>query len=104
MTKEKSRQRFTNYFTAVEFVKWDDVAEPVLQFSDDSTMAVAVVRKEVITRGSAGRSAGYDAFCLDVDIQESEWCLEARCDHVNGKKLTKGSYPNPEIHWKYLVK
>ena len=54
MTKEKSWQRFTNYFTAVEFVKWDDVAEPVLQFSDDSTMAVAVVRKEVITREVQG--------------------------------------------------
>jgi hypothetical protein len=48
--KEESTKRFQSYFDAVDFVKWDDVSEPVFSFSDDATMATTVVNKLVITR------------------------------------------------------
>lgn len=51
-TKEETLQRYQNYFSAVEFVKWDDVQEPIIKFSDDGTMAYSVVEKEVAVRYS----------------------------------------------------
>jgi len=48
MSMEENRLRFHHYFQSVEFVKWDDVADPVLTFSNDSTLAVATIQKQVI--------------------------------------------------------
>ncbi len=47
---EENRERFQNYFDAVEFVKWEDVNPPIIRFSDDASMAYTVVEKEVIVR------------------------------------------------------
>jgi hypothetical protein len=52
-SKEESMKRFQAYFDAVDFVKWDDVSEPVFSFSDDATMATTVVDKLVITKQRA---------------------------------------------------
>lgn len=49
-TYSESAKRFQAYFDAVEFIKWDDVAAPIISFSDDGTMATTVVDKIVITR------------------------------------------------------
>ena len=46
----ESAKRFQAYFDEVEFIQWDDVTPPVFSFSDDGTMATAVVDKIVITR------------------------------------------------------
>ena len=48
-----SKKRFAAYFGAVEFVKWDDMKEPVFNFSRDSTLAVVSVQKLVILREKA---------------------------------------------------
>ena len=42
--------RYHSYFSAVEFVRWDDLMEPVLRFSDDSSMAYSIVDKMVTVR------------------------------------------------------
>lgn len=47
-TVEDNIARYNNYFSAVEFVKWDDVNPPVIRFSEDGSMAYTVVDKEVI--------------------------------------------------------
>ncbi len=47
-TYEENFQRFTNYFNSVEFIKWDDLVEPVIRFSDDGKLAYTIVDKEVI--------------------------------------------------------
>ncbi len=47
---QENLQRFRNYFERVDFVKWDDVAEPEISFSRDGTMAYTVVQKEVVVR------------------------------------------------------
>ncbi|MEO1031841.1 MAG: hypothetical protein AAFX55_10580 [Bacteroidota bacterium] len=39
--------RYHNYFTSVAFLKWDDVSEPIIKFSDDGTMAYTIVDKIV---------------------------------------------------------
>ncbi len=35
--------RFGSYFSNVEFVKWDDTAAPIIEISNDGTMAYAIV-------------------------------------------------------------
>ena len=39
--------RYHNYFSEVEFVKWDDVTDPIIRFSDDGKLAYAIVDKIV---------------------------------------------------------
>lgn len=39
--------RYHKYFSSVEFVKWDDVTEPIISLSEDGTMAYSVVDKIV---------------------------------------------------------
>lgn len=50
ISPETGRQRFTNYFNAVDFIKWEDRAAPIFHFSADSTMAVVTIQKQVIVR------------------------------------------------------
>ncbi len=47
-TPEENRERIGKYFGRVEFVKWDDVAEPVIRFSDDASLCYAIIQKQVI--------------------------------------------------------
>lgn len=46
----ESLARYQNYFNSVEFVRWDDIRDPVIRFSDDGSLAYTVVRKEVVVR------------------------------------------------------
>lgn len=41
-------KRIQGYFNRVEFIKWDDRLPPKISFSNDGTMAYAVVQKLVI--------------------------------------------------------
>ncbi len=47
-TIEEQRGRFTAYFGAVRFHKWDDLVAPVIHVSADGTLASVIVRKEVV--------------------------------------------------------
>ncbi len=47
-TREEQRQRFTAYFGAVRFHKWDDRVAPVIHVSADGTLATVIVQKEVV--------------------------------------------------------
>lgn len=46
-TKAETISRYHGYFSSVEFTKWDDVSEPIIQFSDDGRMAYTIVDKIV---------------------------------------------------------
>jgi len=48
LSLEQNKQRIRPYFENVQFIKWDDVAEPVIRFSDDGNMAYAIIQKQVI--------------------------------------------------------
>ena len=45
--KEETISRYNGYFSSVEFIKWDDVTDPIIHFSDDGTMAYTIVDKIV---------------------------------------------------------
>ena len=47
-SRDEHKEKISNYFNAVQFIKWDDIAEPLIRFSDDGSLAYAVVQKEVI--------------------------------------------------------
>lgn len=47
-TLEEQRGRFTAYFGAVRFDKWDDQVAPVIHVSADGTLATVIVQKEVV--------------------------------------------------------
>ena len=38
-TKEQQKERIGKYFGSVQFIKWDDTADPVIRFSDDGSLA-----------------------------------------------------------------
>lgn len=47
-SRQQLQERFQHYFDQSEFIKWDDVAEPQIHFSNDGSLAYAVIQKEVI--------------------------------------------------------
>ena len=53
--REDQLKMFTNYFNAVEFIKWDDKKPPVIRFSKDASVAYVSLEKLVILK-SIGRS------------------------------------------------
>lgn len=82
LSLEQNKQRIRPYFESVRFIKWDDVAEPVIRFSDDGTMAYAVIQKQVIVSypDSTGKSFIDTTDYAWVSIyrkQKGEWKVEA---------------------------
>lgn len=74
-------KRYNNYFSAVEFVKWDDVTPPVIRFSADGTMAYTVVDKEVIVEYKISETetvldSGYYAWVAIYKKQAEGWELD----------------------------
>lgn len=49
-TVAENKERIGKYFGRVEFVKWDDMAEPLIRFSDDASLAYAIIQKKVVLR------------------------------------------------------
>ena len=47
------RQHFDQYLHSSDFIKWDDVNEPVIKISDDGSMAYAIVEKLVIIKNKS---------------------------------------------------
>jgi len=37
--KNETISRYHGYFSSVEFLKWDDVSDPIIRFSNDGSMA-----------------------------------------------------------------
>lgn len=46
-SKAANTERFSHYFSSVEFQKWDDIEPPIIKFSQDSTLAYTIVHKQV---------------------------------------------------------
>lgn len=45
--KNETISRYNSYFSSVEFVEWDDVSAPIINFSEDGTLAYTIVDKIV---------------------------------------------------------
>ncbi|MCX2719177.1 nuclear transport factor 2 family protein [Lentiprolixibacter aurantiacus] len=54
--KSETISRYNSYFLSVDFIRWDDVTEPIILFSDDGTLAYAIVDKivKVTYKGETG--------------------------------------------------
>ena len=80
-TREHHKERIGKYFGSVQFLKWDDVAEPIIRFSEDGRLAYAIVQKEVILtyRDSTGKAI-YDtthfAWASIYRKHTDEWKVE----------------------------
>ncbi len=45
--KAMTISRYNRYFSSVEFIRWDDISEPIIKFSDNGDMAYTIVDKIV---------------------------------------------------------
>jgi len=81
-TPAENKRRISNYFNSVKFIKWDDVADPVIRLSRDGTLAYAVVQKLVIVQypDSSGKEQADTTDYAWVSIyrkEKGEWKVEA---------------------------
>ncbi|MDJ0645361.1 MAG: nuclear transport factor 2 family protein [Flavobacteriaceae bacterium] len=80
-TKEENIARLHQYFSSVDFVKWDDVAEPIVKFSDDGSMAYTIVDKivEVTFKDENGNEKNSSTHFIWTTIYKKygdEWLIE----------------------------
>jgi hypothetical protein len=80
-SKEEHKKRIGNYFGSVQFIKWDDTAEPVIRFSDDGSLAYAIIQKEVIlsypdSTGKAFYDTTHYAWSSIYRKSNGEWKVE----------------------------
>jgi hypothetical protein len=81
LSVEQNKKRIEPYFSSVKFIKWDNMAEPVIKFSDDGSMAYAIIQKEVIltypdSTGKAFFDTSYYAWSSIYRKQKGEWKIE----------------------------
>lgn len=80
-TKELNKERIGKYFGSVQFIKWDDTAKPIIRFSDDGSLAYAIVQKDVIvtypdTTGKAFNDTTHYAWSSIYRKRNGEWKVE----------------------------
>ena len=73
--------RYHNYFSSVEFVKWDDVTEPIIRFSEDGSMAYTIVDKIVVVTyededGNKQESETHFAWTAIYTQHDGEWKID----------------------------
>lgn len=78
----ESVQIFQEYFDAVEFVKWDDLAEPEIRFSTDGSIAYVVTSKIVELTYPADEGGYYEdkteyAWMSVYKKMGGEWYIDA---------------------------
>ena len=89
-SKAEHKERIGKYFGRVRFIKWDDVAEPLIRFSSDATLAYAIVQKIVILSYPDPERAGKSltdtteyAWLSIYRKQKGEW--KAECNASTNK-------------------
>lgn len=79
--KDETIKRYHNYFSSVEFVKWDDVTEPIIRFANKGTLAYTIVDKIVETistdeNGNKNNSATHFAWTTIYKKYDNEWKID----------------------------
>ena len=80
--REDQLKTFTNYFNSVDFVRWDDLNEPIIRFSRDASVAYVAVEKIVIlkqlnTSNKEVLDTSYFAWISIYKKDRSGWKLDA---------------------------
>ncbi|NNE30885.1 MAG: hypothetical protein HKN40_00805 [Winogradskyella sp.] len=73
--------RYHNYFSSVEFLKWDDISDPVIRFSNDGSMAYTIVDKIVevsnkAIEGSLSKDKTHFAWTAIYKKYGNEWKID----------------------------
>ena len=81
VTKELNKERISKYFGSVQFIKWDDTAEPIIRFSNDGSLAYAIVQKDVIvtypdSTGNAVNDTTHYSWSSIYRKQNGQWKVE----------------------------
>ncbi|WP_424961476.1 hypothetical protein [Ekhidna sp.] len=79
--REATLSKYNSYFSSVEFVKWDDLANPIFRFSDDGSIAYTIVDKivEVTYQDESGeKQTGQTHFAWTAIYRKTEegWKIE----------------------------
>ncbi len=80
--RQATISRYHHYFSSVEFIRWDDVAEPIIRFSEDGSMAYTIVDKIVVvdydtTNGEAIRDSTHFAWTAIYRKYDDGWKIDA---------------------------
>ena len=79
-SREETMARHHHYYSTVEFLKWDDVTDPVIRFSDDGSLAYTVVDKIVILKPidqpEAQPDTTYYAWTTIYRKHDKDWKIE----------------------------
>jgi hypothetical protein len=80
-SRKESIERFGSYFSSVDFIKWDDVSDPIIQMSLDGTMANTIVDKEVIvsyrdTSDQIKKDTTFFAWSAIYRKYDNEWKID----------------------------
>lgn len=80
-TKDEHKKRIGNYFGSVQFIKWDDTAAPIIRFSNDGSLAYAIIQKNVIlsypdSTGKEFYDTAHYAWSSIYRKYEGEWKVE----------------------------
>ena len=80
-TREATLSRFHNYFSSVDFIKWDDVSEPIIRFSEDGSLAYSIVDKIVEVsypdeEGESYQSATHFAWTAIYKNYDGVWKID----------------------------
>jgi hypothetical protein len=83
-TREEQAERFRTYFQNVRFRKWDDLVPPAIRVSADGTMAMVIVRKEVVllqaeAPDDAPAERAVFAWMETWEKRRGRWMLVAMC-------------------------
>lgn len=46
--RNAQREKVGNYFSTMNFIKWEDLADPIIRFDNDGNLAYAVIQKRVV--------------------------------------------------------
>jgi hypothetical protein len=81
-TQKQNLERFQNYFSQVEFIKWDDLRPPTIRFSDDGSMAYVMVEKIVLLQfenehGTTESDTSIFAWMAIHRKNDNQWKIES---------------------------
>jgi hypothetical protein len=93
--KKETLSKYHSYFSTVDFVNWDDVAEPIIRFSEDGKLAYTIVDKIVKVRypevtGELVEEETHFAWTTIYKKYDNEWKIDCVTSTETPMEQAKG--------------